>query len=165
MFAQRVPGENSQHLLADSCRYIGISHHAPLYGTCLARGVGSTVYDLDGNRYLDLFAGASAVTLGYANPDIIRIYEEQARQMHHTCFSFSPTQPVVDLARELIATMPDAARRHKVLFGLSGSDANNIAIKCAKNFTGRSKVVAFQNAWHGTSGFSRQATSFSQPAL
>ncbi len=156
-----IPGKKSRLIIERNSRSISSGHNAGLYGVCLLGGSGAKIYDVDGNSYIDFLSGASAVTLGYANQEIIEIYRTQAVQMHHSCYPYCPSSPAVRFAEELIAAFPDSRPlARKVLFGLSGSQVNHAALLCARRFTGRNKIISFKNTWHGSSGLAEEVTYF-----
>ncbi len=114
-----------------------------------ARGLGATIEDVDGNRFIDFFAGIGAVNCGHANPKILSAACEQAGDLVHA-LDF-PSRIRVELIEALRKIAPgelkDVAR---VLFGApSGSDAVEAAMKLVKQFTGRYPMVAFGGSYHG----------------
>ncbi len=117
------------------------------YGTpqlALVRGEGSHVWDADGNRYLDLYTGIAVNALGHAHPAVVRAVTEQINTLGHTSNMFV-NQPSLELAEELVNLVGQPA---KVVFTNSGAEAVEAAFKLAR-LTGRSKVVAFEGAFHG----------------
>ncbi len=134
-------------LLDDDARYF---LHQSLSTPCLnaLRGVdGIHLEDLQGRRYMD-FHGNSVHQVGYGNPAVIEAIKAQLDTM-----SFSPrrytNRPAVDLARTLAELAPGDL--NKVLFCPSGAGAVGIALKLARVVTGRHKVVAMWDAFHGAS--------------
>ncbi len=113
-------------------------NHAPLF---IERGQGSHVWDIDGHEYIDMVNGLMAVTLGYNDPDVnAAIIEQLARGI-----SFSlPTELEYELAQLLVDIIPCA---EMVRFGKNGSDATSAAIRLARAYTGREKVVVC--GYHG----------------
>ncbi|MFI9387127.1 acetylornithine transaminase [Kutzneria sp. NPDC052558] len=117
------------------------------YGTpqlALVRGEGAHVWDADGNRYLDLYTGIAVNALGHAHPAVVRAVTEQVGRLGHTSNMFV-NEPALELAEELVNLVGQPA---KVVFTNSGAEANEAAFKLAR-LTGRSKVVAFEGAFHG----------------
>lgn len=157
-----IPGKKSINTIKESLKYIGNTHYAGLYGICLEKGVGSKIFDIDGNVYIDMLASGSVANVGYANKKIIQVLNDQAKKIQHTMYIYSPNESALVLAKEISKTFPYKKRqeRIKVLFGMSGSDANEAAIKCARKFTKKKKIISFIGAWHGAVGFSQQANGF-----
>jgi acetylornithine/N-succinyldiaminopimelate aminotransferase len=117
------------------------------YGTpplTLVRGKGAEVWDADGRRYLDLLGGIAVNALGHAHPAVIEAVTKQISTLGHTSNLYI-TEPPVALAERLIELLGQPGR---VLFCNSGAEANEAAFKMARR-TGRSKIIAAENAFHG----------------
>ena len=117
------------------------------YGTpqlALVRGEGAHVWDADGNRYLDLYTGIAVNALGHAHPAVVQAVTEQIGKLGHTSNMFV-NQPSLELAEELVNLVGQPA---KVVFTNSGAEAVEAAFKLSR-LTGRSKIVAFDGAFHG----------------
>ena len=118
------------------------------YGTpplTLVRGSGAEVWDAEGRRYLDLYAGIAVNALGHAHPAIVEAVTRQIATLGHTS-NFFITEPPLHLAERLLALLGRTDAR--VLFGNSGAEANEAAFKIARR-TGRPGIVACENAFHG----------------
>lgn len=114
---------------------------------------GATIKDLDGNIFIDFFAGIGVVNVGHSNPQVLATAQAQEEQLIHS-LDF-PAPPRVELMRKLGEIAPQGLRgQAKVMFGApSGSDAVEGAIKLAKHYTGRHTLIAFSGSYHGqTSG-------------
>lgn len=116
----------------------------------LVRGEGSTVWDVDGNHYLDLLAGIAVNALGHAHPAIVKAVTEQLGTLGHVS-NFFTTEPQVRLA-ERLATLLDAGDGVPVrtFFANSGTEANEAAFKATRR-TGRTTVVVAEGSFHGRS--------------
>lgn len=102
-----------------------------------------------GEKYIDLIAGVSVSNLGHAHPAIIKAVKDQVdKYMHLMVYGEYVQAPQVEFAQLLTDQLPDLLE--SVYFVNSGSEANEGAIKLAKRFTGRSEVVAFKKAYHGS---------------
>jgi acetylornithine/N-succinyldiaminopimelate aminotransferase len=122
----------------------------PNYGTpplALARGEGSQVWDVDGNRYLDLIAGIAVSALGHAHPAIVEAVTTQVTKIAHTSNLFVH-EPGVLLAEKLLSLLHQDAR---VFFCNSGTEANEAALKIVRRRQGRSRpvIVAADHSFHG----------------
>jgi diaminobutyrate-2-oxoglutarate transaminase len=115
----------------------------------LAEGKGSTVKDVDGNLYLDFYAGISVLNFGHANPVILKAAEAQLRRLAHS-LDF-PHETRLELIRTLIETAPGRLRNgSRVLFGgPTGADAVESALKLARHHRNRYAVISFEGAYHG----------------
>jgi acetylornithine/N-succinyldiaminopimelate aminotransferase len=117
------------------------------YGTpplALVRGSGAEVWDVDGRRYLDLVGGIAVNALGHAHPAVIAAVTQQISTLGHTSNLYI-TEPPLALAEKLLELIDQPGR---VLFCNSGAEANEAAFKMARR-TGRLKIIAAENAFHG----------------
>ncbi|MCV7092476.1 acetylornithine transaminase [Mycobacterium interjectum] len=119
------------------------------YGTppvALASGDGAVVTDVDGKTYVDLLGGIAVNVLGHRHPAVIEAVTHQMATLGHTSNLYA-TEPGVALAEDLVALLAvDAPAR--VFFCNSGTEANEVAFKLSR-LTGRTKLVAAQEAFHG----------------
>jgi acetylornithine aminotransferase len=109
-----------------------------------ARGEGAQLWDADGNRYLDLFAGIAVNALGHAHPLIVQAVTAQLTTLGHVA-NFYATAPQIALAERLVHLVGGDA---KVYFCNSGAEANEAAFKLSR-LTGRTKLVATEGGFHG----------------
>jgi acetylornithine/N-succinyldiaminopimelate aminotransferase len=116
----------------------------------LARGQGSSLYDVNGKRYLDLFAGIAVSTLGHAHPRLVRAISEQAERVLHVSNYFF-NEPNVRLAERLCR----ASGMARVFFCSSGAEAIEASLKLARSHffaqgqPERLRIIAFDNSFHG----------------
>lgn len=111
----------------------------------LARGHGSHVFDLDGKRYIDFVASWGPLILGHAPERIVRVLNRVAK--NGTTFG-APTEAEVELAESVGKLMP---AMQKVRLVSSGTEAAMSAIRLARAFTGRNKIIKFDGCYHGHS--------------
>jgi acetylornithine/N-succinyldiaminopimelate aminotransferase len=119
------------------------------YGTppvALASGDGAVVTDVDGKTYLDLLGGIAVNILGHRHPAIIEAVTHQIATLGHTSNLYA-TEPAIALAEELVGLL-GADAQTRVFFCNSGTEANEMAFKLSR-LTGRTKLVAAQEAFHG----------------
>jgi 4-aminobutyrate aminotransferase-like enzyme len=121
----------------------------------LVRGEGAYLFDADGRRYLDCFAGVTVMNAGHSNPAIIEAGIDQLRRLQHTT-SVYLTEPVLDLARAIAELAPPGLRRS--FFCASGSEANEGAMLLAALATGRSEYIALDGGLHGRTKAAISAT-------
>jgi len=106
------------------------------------------LWDVEGNRYIDLAAGIAVVNTGHNHPDVIAAVKTQLERFSHTCFQVAPYDVYVKLAERLNSLAPgDTAK--KTIFLTTGAEAVENAVKIARRHTGRSGVIAFSGAFHG----------------
>lgn len=104
------------------------------------------VWDEMGRRYLDAFAGIVTISVGHCHPKIAqRVREQTGRLQHTTTIYLHPA--IVEMAEKLAEKMPAGLTRS--YFTNSGSEANEIAILSAREYTGNQDVIALRNGYHG----------------
>jgi len=109
----------------------------------MASGRGWELTDVDGNRYVDLVCSWGPMLLGHAHPAVVEALREAAGQ--GTSFG-TPTPGEVELAEEITRRVPPV---EQVRLVSSGTEATMSAVRLARGFTGRSKVVKFAGCYHG----------------
>ena len=115
------------------------------------RAVGATMYDTDGNAYLDFFAGAGSLNYGHNNPALKKVLLDYLARdgVVHSLDMFTAAR------EEFLTTFAETILRprgldHKVVFpGPGGANAVEAALKLARKVTGRESVISFTNAFHG----------------
>ena len=114
------------------------------------RALGVFFYDKSGKKYLDLISGIAVCNMGHSHPDIINAVKTQLdKYMHLMVYGELVQQPQVELAETLCKYLPSSL--NSVFFVNSGSEAVEGALKLAKRYTGRSQLLHFENAYHGSS--------------
>lgn len=119
------------------------------YGTppvALVSGDGAVVTDADGKSYVDFLGGIAVNVLGHRHPAVIDAVTRQLNTLGHTSNLYA-TEPGIALAEALVAHL-GADAKARVFFANSGAEANEAAFKISR-LTGRRKLVAAQNAFHG----------------
>jgi glutamate-1-semialdehyde 2,1-aminomutase len=106
-------------------------------------GAGANLYDLDGNVYLDYVMSWGALLLGHAHPAVTRAIDNAVAQ--GTSFG-TPTEVETQLAEMIVSMMPSI---ELVRFVSSGTEAAMSAVRLARGYTGRSKIVKFAGCYHG----------------
>lgn len=136
---------NQRQLFLD---HVGQTSQAPL---CLniVKAAGSRMWDADGKEYLDLIAGISVCNVGHCHPDVVHAIKDQAEKyLHIMVYGELVENPQVAYATLLTKHLPETL--NSVFFTASGSEATEGAMKLAKRFTGRTKMVSFKNSYHGS---------------
>lgn len=107
------------------------------------RAQGAYAWDVDGNRYIDYIGSWGPAILGHADPVVLAAVERAARNG----LSFgAPTAGELKLAEALVAAVPSI---ESVRLVSSGTEATMSAIRVARGFTGRSRIVKFEGCYHG----------------
>lgn len=147
-------GEDARRLDRDHV-FHSWSAQATLDPLAVAGGLGSEVWDFDGHRYLDFSSQLVNTNIGHAHPAVVKAIQEQAAVLPTVAPSHA------DLARgraaaAVLSHAPDTMS--KVFFTNGGADANENAIRLARLFTGRDKVVSHYRSYHGNTGAAVVAT-------
>jgi len=102
----------------------------------------------DGRRIVDLVSGIAVSSLGHRHPRVLEAIRRQLdRHLHVMVYGEMVIEPQVELAHRLAALLPDPLSR--VYFTMTGTEANEGALKLAKKHTGRRRLVAFERSYHG----------------
>jgi glutamate-1-semialdehyde 2,1-aminomutase len=133
----------------------GITHDSRYiepYGLYIARAEGPRKWDVDGNCYVDYFGGHGALLLGHCDPQVVAAVKQQIERGTH--FGASHELEIA-WAEWVLKLIPSAER---VRFTSSGTEATMMALRLARAFTGKSKIVRFKHHFHGwhdhmTSGY------------
>lgn len=111
------------------------SRYPSNYPILLSWGKGGKVYSIDGDEYIDLIAGLGAISVGYCNDEVNKVIEEQLD--YGNVFSL-PSYLEGLLAKKLTEIIPNTEMWK---FGLNGTDANVMAVRTARAYTGRTKII------------------------
>jgi glutamate-1-semialdehyde 2,1-aminomutase len=108
-----------------------------------ARGEGAYLWDADGKRYIDYVGSWGPAILGHAHAETVRAVQETAR--HGLSFG-APTELEIDMAETLCRLLPSL---DMVRLVSSGTEATMTALRLARGYTGRSKIIKFEGCYHG----------------
>jgi 4-aminobutyrate aminotransferase len=124
----------------------------------VSRAEGATVWDADGNEYLDFAGGIACQNLGHNPEAVVRAVHEQVDSYLHQCFMVGMYEPYVEVCRRLDELWPGEAPTKSVLVN-SGAEAIENAVKIARASTGRPGVIVFDRAFHGRTNLTMAMTS------
>jgi len=146
--------EKSQEFVGRDLKSLS-SSYTRSYGFVPERGVGVELFDVDGEKYLDLAGGIAVMSTGYSHPTIVKVIQEQvAKYVHIGGTDFFPTAQI-ELAEMLQQLIPiNGAERpsdKRVYIPSTGSGATEAALKLARYQPNRDAVIAFYGAFHGRS--------------
>ncbi len=149
---QIVNLESSKSIMSGSrehfFRHIAQTSQAP-QALEIEKAEGSWIYTTDGRKYLDLISGISVSNTGHRHPHVLGAIQTQLGKYLHTMVYGEHIQaPQVKFAERLCSILPSSL--NSVYFTNSGSEAVEGAMKLAKRFTGRTEIIAFKNAYHGS---------------
>jgi 4-aminobutyrate aminotransferase len=144
-----IPGPNARARIERDHRVTSPSLPRA-YELVPARGAGSVVEDVDGNRFLDVNAGIAVASTGHAHPEVVAAIQRQAEQLLHYSASDFYLPIYSDVCEELDRIAPFGEGARSFLTN-SGTEAVEGAIKLARYATGRQYVVAMLGSFHGRS--------------
>ena len=119
----------------------------------LDHGEGVKVTDIDGNEYLDMFAGIAVNCLGHNHPKLVKAIQDQAEKLIHIS-SIYYNEPALLYAKRLV----DKTSFDRIFYANSGAEANEGAIKLAIKYTGKSEVISTVESFHGRTIMTLAAT-------
>ncbi|NJD99304.1 aspartate aminotransferase family protein [Thermococcus sp. LS1] len=118
--------------------------YAPIVGV---RAENAKVWDIEGREYIDFLSDAAVQNVGHNNPRVVQAIKRQVDNLIHFTFIYGfPVEPLL-LAEKLTEISP--IENSKVILGLSGSDANDGAIKFARAYTGRQAILSYLRSYYG----------------
>ncbi|VAV88008.1 Gamma-aminobutyrate:alpha-ketoglutarate aminotransferase [hydrothermal vent metagenome] len=123
----------------------GIATAVPIY---VERAENSTLWDVEGNAYVDFAGGIAVLNTGHCHPKIIAAAQEQMQRLTHSAFQVAAYEPYVALCERLNALAPIKGKAKTILFS-TGAEAVENAVKIARAATGRTGVIAFSGGFHG----------------
>lgn len=132
-------------------RHVAQTSDTPLLGIDLniRKAEGVTLTDANGKTYLDLISGISVSSVGHCHPNVVKAIEEQSKKfMHLMVYGEYNQEPQVKYAETLTNLLPPIL--DSVYFTTGGSEAVEGAMKLAKRATGRTELISFKNAYHGS---------------
>jgi len=106
------------------------------------------IWDVEGNRYIDLGTGIAVVGTGHNHPQVVAAVKTQLERFTHTCFQVAPYDVYVKLAQRLNKAAPGPSPKKTILIN-TGAEAVENSVKIARSHTGRSGIIAFSGAFHG----------------
>ena len=143
--------EHSREIFDRSLRYMPGGVNSPVRAfravggepLVIARGEGPYLHDVDGNRYIDFVCSWGPLILGHAHPTVVEAVRKAAER--GTSYG-APTEAELELAEMVVEAVPSI---EMVRFVSSGTEATMSALRLARAFTGRDKIVKFEGCYHG----------------
>lgn len=123
----------------------------------IERGAGSRVWDASGREYVDLLLGSGPMFVGHCHPEVTEAVRVQLGK--GTTF-FANSAPGIELAAAIVAAVPCA---EMVRYVSSGTEADAYAMRLARAFTGREKILKFEGGYHGMSDWSLMSLAPKRP--
>jgi acetylornithine/N-succinyldiaminopimelate aminotransferase len=127
----------------------------PLNNIEIVKASGSTVWDADGQEYLDLYGGHAVISIGHTHPHYVKRLTDQLNKV-----GFYSNSVLIPLQAQLAEKLGQVSGKTDFQLFLcnSGAEANENALKLASFYNGRKKVIAFKGAFHGRTSLAVAAT-------
>ncbi len=128
-------------------QYIAQTSDFPI-GLEITQAEGVFVYTADQKKYMDFISGIAVSSLGHRHPKVVEALHQQIdKHLHVMVYGEFVQKPQVEFAKLLLENLP--VQFEQIYLVNSGTEANEGALKLAKKFTGRTKLIAFKNSYHG----------------
>lgn len=141
-----VPGPKSREIFNSEQQFIspGLQTIATASGIVVEKGEGCIIEDIDGNRYIDFFAGVGVASLGYNHPAYVKMMNQQLSKIHVGSFTTANRAELSKLLSEI--AVGDLKRTQ---YYSSGAEAVEAALRLAKSYTKKTEFIGFWNGFHG----------------
>ncbi|MDA4130272.1 MAG: aspartate aminotransferase family protein [Thaumarchaeota archaeon] len=143
------PGPKATEIRATQQKYeTHTVKYMKYFPTAWESGKGATLKDVDGNLFIDWSAGAGVMNVGYSNPRVTEAAVAQARKLVHGLDV--PTEGRARFLEEFVSILPKELReKAKIMFSITGSDANEAAAKVSRFIRKKQTILTFEGAYHG----------------
>jgi glutamate-1-semialdehyde 2,1-aminomutase len=147
--------EKADRYLAGGC--LGSFRMPDEVATVIRRGNGCRIYDTEGREYIDYVLGSGPLILGHAHPAVV---EAVQRQVALGSTFYALNEPIIRLAERIVEASPCG---ESIRFTSSGTEGTFSALRMARAFTGREKILKFEGGWHGAHDYAQQSTTPPKP--
>ena len=155
---QMARSEREQALVETARRVLPAGGFGNMAGdVVIHRGQGGRIWDVSGNEYVDFLLGSGPMFIGHNHPEVLAAVQEQLPL--GTTF-FASNEPGIRLAAEIVDAVPCA---EQVRFVSSGTEADMYAMRLARAFRGREKILKFEGGYHGMSDYGLMSLAPKQP--
>lgn len=155
----------TKDIIADEEKYTSSTTRVPYYPLVVDKAKDTRVIDIEGNEFIDFLTSAAVLNTGHNHPKVVEAIEKQLHKFIHYTPAYMYHEPHIDLQKILVEITPGSFDK-KVAFGATGSSSVDAALKAAKAFTKRDKIISFFKSYHGAtygalsvSGYSIKMTS------
>jgi glutamate-1-semialdehyde 2,1-aminomutase len=136
---------------------LGTARYADEAAFVVERGQGSKIYDASGREYIDYVMASGPLILGHAHPAVVAAVREQ---IEGGSTYFMVNEPIIQLAEEICRAMPCA---EQVRFTSTGSEATFFALRVARTYSKRDKILKFEGGYHGAHDYAMMSSSPRSP--
>lgn len=119
-----------------------------VYPVYVAKAKNAEIWDVEGNRYIDLGTGIAVCNTGHSHPQVLAAVQAQLNDFSHTCVMVNPYEEAVELAERLTRLAPGPSVK-KAIFVTTGAEAVENCVKIARAATGRRGIISFTGGFHG----------------
>lgn len=140
---------SNQEIQARAVSTIAKTQQIPYSPVAFEKGEGALLYDFDGKKFIDFLSSACSANLGHGNKEIAEAVKEQMDNLTQYTFAYFNSAPPMLLAEKLCELAPGDSKK-KALFSCTGSASIDSAIKIARAYTGRSKLISMIGSYHGS---------------
>ncbi|MBS5788082.1 MAG: aminotransferase class III-fold pyridoxal phosphate-dependent enzyme [Clostridioides difficile] len=139
----------SNSIVEKEKKYIAKTQKIPYYPVAFKSGKGALLYDHEGNEYVDFLASAGSANIGHGNKELAEAVKEQMDDLTQYTLAYFNSEPPIKLAEKLVEISPGDNNK-KVLYSATGSACIDAAIKLARGYTRRTKIISFFESYHGS---------------
>ena len=123
----------------------------------ITRGEGSRIWDASGNEYIDYLLGSGPMVIGHSHPEVVEVVREQLSK--GTTF-FANNEYAIELAEEIVSAVPCA---EKIRFSSTGTEATLYAMRAARAYRGKDKILKFEGGFHGMNDYALMSVFSANP--
>lgn len=124
----------------------------------MEKGAGSKIWDISGNEYIDYLIGSGPMVIGHGHPEVITAVREQL-ELGSTFFANN--EKAILLAEEIVNAVPCA---EQIRFSSSGTEATLFAMRAARAYRGKDKILKFEGGFHGMNDYALMSMGPQVPA-
>ena len=161
-YISQHPGSAQRYVEAVQTFPSGVTHdnrYAQPFPLYMTNGAGPRKWDVDGNEYIDYVSGHGALLLGHSHPDIA---DAVAKQIYRGTHLGASTDEELRWARAIKALVPSI---EKIRFHSSGTEATLMAMRLARAYTGKNKIIKLQDHFHGWHDYAMAGSDRSAPGV
>lgn len=144
-------GEKVQEFLDRDEKAVGAALKIRMVPFVQKEAKGTRIVDIEGKEYLDFSSSWCVANIGYSHPKVVDAVSRQVAKNSFSCYLTIISEPTLELAERLIELAPGDFEK-KVMFGVSGSDANDCIAKLVPMASGRSRFISYYGSYHGSTG-------------
>ena len=158
MLGRKVTGDRERETISKAKKFMPAGNGNTVAQDIMIRdGKGPIVWDMSGNEYIDYLLGSGPMVIGHAHPDVVAAVVEQ---IERGSTFFAPNDSEVELAEEIVNAVPCA---EQVRFLSSGTEATQMAMRVARAYRKREKILKFEGGFHGMNDYSLMSLAPSSP--